>query len=155
MRRFESVLASDADRDAVTDRLRDAAGEGRLQSEELEERVDAALHARTYGELRRLVADLPRDGKEPWLRPRMRTTGVARSVLLAGGLATAALVALVLVALVVLLVLAVAAVAAAWCAAVVILWLVRSRSRRLARGPMWRHQARARHIRRPRTTGFL
>lgn len=149
------MLASDADRDAVTDRLRDAAGEGRLQSEELEERVDAALRARTYGELRRLVADLPRDGKEPWLRPRMRTTGVARSVLLAGGLATAALVAVVLVALVVLLVLAVAAVAAAWCAAVVILWLVRSRSRRLASGPMWRHQARARHIRRPRTTGFL
>ena len=149
------MLASDADRDAVTDRLRDAAGEGRLQSEELEERVDAALRARTYGELRRLVADLPRDGKEPWLRPRMRTTGVARSVPLAGGLATAALVAVVLVALVVLLVLAVAAVAAAWCAAVVILWLVRSRSRRLARGPMWRHQARARHIRRPRTTGFL
>lgn len=149
------MLASDADRDAVTDRLRDAAGEGRLQSEELEERVDAALRARTYGELRRLVADLPRDGKEPWLRPRMRTTGVARSVLLAGGLATAALVAVVLVALVVLLALAVAAVAAAWCAAVVILWLVRSRSRRLARGPMWRHQARARHIRRPRTTGFL
>jgi Flp pilus assembly protein TadB len=155
MRRFKSVLASDADRDAVTDRLRDAAGEGRLQSEELEERVDAALRARTYGELRRLVADLPRDGKEPWLRPRMRTTGVARSVLLAGGLATAALVAVVLVALFVLLVLAVAAVAAAWCAAVVILWLVRSRSRRLARGPMWRHQARARHVRRPRTTGFL
>jgi Flp pilus assembly protein TadB len=155
MRRFESVLASDADRDAVTDRLRDAAGEGRLQSEELEERVDAALRARTYGELRRLVADLPRDGKEPWLRPRMRTTGVARSVLLAGGLATAALVAVVLVALVVLLVLAVAAVAAAWCAAVVILWLVRSRSRRLAGAPMWRHHARARHIRRPRTTGFL
>jgi hypothetical protein len=155
MRRLESVLASDADRDAVTDRLRDAAGEGRLQPEELEERVDAALRARTYGELGRLVADLPRHGEEPWVHPSWRTTGLARSALVGGGLAAAVVLAVVLVALVVLLVLAVAALAAAWWAAVVIFWLLRSRSRRLARGPVWRHEARARHVRRPRTTGRL
>jgi Flp pilus assembly protein TadB len=155
MRRLESVLASDADRDAVIDRLRDAAGEGRLQPEELEERVDAALRARTYGELGRLVADLPPHGEEPWVRPSWRAAGLARSALVGGGLAAAVVLAVVLVALVVLLVLAVAALAAAWWAAVVIFWLLRSRSRRLARGPVWRHEARARHVRRPRTSGLL
>ena len=72
MRRFESLRASDADRDAVTDRLREAAGEGRLEPEELEERVHAALRARTYGELGRLVADLPSDRETAWPGPPSR-----------------------------------------------------------------------------------
>ena len=44
------LRASDADRDAVAERLRRAAVEGRLQPEELEERLHAALRARTYGD---------------------------------------------------------------------------------------------------------
>ncbi|MEU6444353.1 DUF1707 domain-containing protein [Streptomyces sp. NPDC047046] len=51
--------ASDADRDAVAERLREAAAEGRIDFEELDERLGAALSARTYGQLRPLLADLP------------------------------------------------------------------------------------------------
>jgi len=62
MARHASLRASDADREAVTERLRQAAGEGRLEPEELEERLDMALRARTYGELDRVLADLPAKG---------------------------------------------------------------------------------------------
>ncbi len=44
------------------DRLRRAATEGRLDPDELEQRVAAALKARTYAELDATVADLPRPG---------------------------------------------------------------------------------------------
>ena len=54
-----SLRASDADRDAIVDRLRGAASEGRLAAHELEDRVGAALRACTYGELDATVADLP------------------------------------------------------------------------------------------------
>jgi len=57
--RRSSIRASDADRDGVVDRLRDAAAEGRLAAHELEHRVTAALRARTYGELDATVRDLP------------------------------------------------------------------------------------------------
>jgi len=43
----------------VVEMLRVAAGDGRLSAEELDERVERALTARTYGELQELVADLP------------------------------------------------------------------------------------------------
>ena len=54
-----AVRASDADRERVADRLRDAAAEGRLLTEELEQRLEVALSARTYGQLDALLADLP------------------------------------------------------------------------------------------------
>jgi hypothetical protein len=50
---------SDADRERVAERLRDAAGEGRLTVEELDERVELAYAARTGGDLAPLTADLP------------------------------------------------------------------------------------------------
>lgn len=53
------LRASHADRDRVVDVLTGAAGDGRLTSEELDERVEAALSARTMGELAVLTADLP------------------------------------------------------------------------------------------------
>jgi hypothetical protein len=59
MPRHSSLRASDADREAVTERLRRAAAEGRLEPDELEDRLHTALRARTYGELDRVVADLP------------------------------------------------------------------------------------------------
>ena len=62
MARHSSLRASDADREAVTERLRQAAGEGRLEPDELEDRLHATLRARTYGELDRVVADLPAEG---------------------------------------------------------------------------------------------
>ena len=59
MARQASLRAADSDREAVTERLREAAAEGRLDPEELEERVHTALRARTYGELDDVLADLP------------------------------------------------------------------------------------------------
>lgn len=57
-----SLRASDEDREAVVDRLRKAATEGRIGSDELEQRVSEALKARTYDELEAIVADLPTAG---------------------------------------------------------------------------------------------
>jgi hypothetical protein len=53
------LRASHEDRDAVIEILRVAAGDGRLTAEELDERLEIAFNARTYGELARLTADLP------------------------------------------------------------------------------------------------
>jgi hypothetical protein len=53
------MRASDADRDRVIDVLRAALGEGRLTADEFEERVEAVLSARTFGELATFTADLP------------------------------------------------------------------------------------------------
>ncbi|MFD5462930.1 DUF1707 domain-containing protein [Kitasatospora sp. NPDC127059] len=54
-----ALRASHADRDRVVTALGVAAGDGRLTAEELDERVEAALSARTVGDLAELTADLP------------------------------------------------------------------------------------------------
>lgn len=77
MARRSSILASDADRERVAERLRQAATEGRILAHELEERVARALRARTYGELDVLVADLPRSPAPA--RPRSRALSLAGS----------------------------------------------------------------------------
>ena len=51
--------AADVDRDAIADRLRIAAREGRLEPWELDDRIGQAYRAKTYGDLAALVADLP------------------------------------------------------------------------------------------------
>jgi hypothetical protein len=56
------LRASHEDRDRVAEALRVAAGEGRLSLEELDERLETALTARTYAELTPLLADLPAEG---------------------------------------------------------------------------------------------
>jgi hypothetical protein len=53
------LRASDADREAAADVLRAQCAAGRLDVTELEERLMAALAARTLGELERLLADFP------------------------------------------------------------------------------------------------
>jgi hypothetical protein len=53
------LRASHEDRDRAVEILRVAAGDGRLTAAELDERVEAALTARTGGELAALTADLP------------------------------------------------------------------------------------------------
>lgn len=53
------LRASHEDRDHVVERLRDAAGDGRLTAQDLDERLEVALTARTHGELRALLRDLP------------------------------------------------------------------------------------------------
>ena len=55
----EDLRASHEDRDQVAELLRVAAGDGRLSAEELDERLERALTARTYAELAALTADLP------------------------------------------------------------------------------------------------
>ncbi len=55
----DQLRASHEDRDRVIEMLRVAAGDGRLTAEELDERVEVAFSARTYGELAALTSDLP------------------------------------------------------------------------------------------------
>ncbi len=110
MSRSASLRASDADREAVADRLHRAAVEGRLEPEELEERLHKALRARTYGELRRLVTDLPGT-------PARRSNGSL--ALTALKLSVRVVVALVVIAAVI----TVAVVMAAWWIAWLLLWM--------------------------------
>jgi hypothetical protein len=53
------LRASHEDRDKVAEVLRVAAGDGRLSPEELDERLERALTAKTYAELEVLTTDLP------------------------------------------------------------------------------------------------
>jgi Domain of unknown function (DUF1707) len=71
----DRMRIADSDRDRAAAQLRDYYAEGRLTTEELDERVSAALSAKTAGELRRLMADLPSSapaaggppyGSQPW-----------------------------------------------------------------------------------------
>src|SRR5580704_15459146 len=55
----DRIRTSDTDRDRATARLRDHYAEGRLTHAELDERMTAALTARTFGDLRKIMADLP------------------------------------------------------------------------------------------------
>lgn len=53
------LRASDADRNTVAEALHQAAGEGRLTLDELQERLDATYAAKTYADLEPVLADLP------------------------------------------------------------------------------------------------
>jgi hypothetical protein len=55
------MRVSDRDRHQTAEVLRRAAGEGRLDLEELEERLEVAFGAKTYGDLEPLLRDLPVD----------------------------------------------------------------------------------------------
>ena len=50
---------SDDDRHKVAEVLREAAGEGRIDFEELDQRLDATYAARTYADLVPITLDLP------------------------------------------------------------------------------------------------
>ena len=55
----DRLRASDADREQVAERLRDAMAEGRLDMTEFQERLEAVYQAKTYGELAPITRDLP------------------------------------------------------------------------------------------------
>jgi DUF1707 SHOCT-like domain/Cell wall-active antibiotics response LiaF, C-terminal len=57
------LRVSDADRDQAAEVLREAAGQGRLTLEELDERLDMAYAAKTYADLEVVTRDLPRVGQ--------------------------------------------------------------------------------------------
>jgi hypothetical protein len=54
---------SDADRDRAAALLREHFAAGRLDAAELDERLAAVLNAKTFGDLRRILADLPEAGR--------------------------------------------------------------------------------------------
>jgi len=55
----EQLRISDEDRHRVAEVLREAAGEGRLDLEELDQRLEAAYAAKVYADLVPILADLP------------------------------------------------------------------------------------------------
>jgi hypothetical protein len=55
----DSIRVSDADRDRVAAQLRDHFAAGRITPGELDERLSAALNAKTFGDLRQTMVDLP------------------------------------------------------------------------------------------------
>ena len=57
--RDPALRASDAERESAVGALREHGAAGRLDVEELEQRVGAAYAARTHGELGQLLRDLP------------------------------------------------------------------------------------------------
>jgi hypothetical protein len=131
MPRRSVIRASDDERESVAERLRTAAAEGRLLASELEHRLALALRAKTLGELDRLVADLPLDGRRrrgrPARRPVTRVTPV-RVI----GYAAAAIVVLSVLAVVAVFVLSLVFLWGVW--AFLALWLFGHR-RGLSRGP--------------------
>ena len=80
------VRASDADRERLATELRDHAVAGRLDTDELEERLTGAYAARTTSELAALRRDLPATPEEVALAHRQRRAQlVRRSVQETGG----------------------------------------------------------------------
>ena len=80
------MRAADVDRDRAVSFLTTAFTEGRLTKDEYDERVDRALHARTYADLDVIVTDLPgarNVGTPPVVRPR-GTNGLAVASLACG-----------------------------------------------------------------------
>jgi hypothetical protein len=71
----DRIRVSDADREQVTARLRDHYAEGRLTESELDERVSAALNAKTFGDLRPLMVDLPGPAPVPPQPPQPQWGG--------------------------------------------------------------------------------
>jgi hypothetical protein len=69
-----NLRASDADRERVANVLREAAGDGRLTMEELDERLDAVYAAKTYAELEPITHDLPGAGASYVPAPSPATT---------------------------------------------------------------------------------
>jgi hypothetical protein len=70
-----NIRAADADRERIAERLRQCHAEGRLDMDEFQQRLERCYEAKTLGELRDLVSDLPRqdehDGQRSlgWFRP--------------------------------------------------------------------------------------
>src|SRR5690242_15689534 len=62
------LRAGDDDRERVVGALHRHAQAGRLDPVELDERVEAALTAKTFGELEQLIRDLPDETRTPQAR---------------------------------------------------------------------------------------
>ena len=78
-----NLRVSDAERNEVADKLSRHFSDGRLDQTEFKERLDAAMSARTQGELAGLFDDLPSLASEPPPSPTRRRRMVPFLVLLA------------------------------------------------------------------------
>ena len=74
------IRASDADRDRVTALLREHHAAGRLTTDEVRERLDRALEAKTLGDLDALMTDLPHLDLSPQARRGAGADGPARAL---------------------------------------------------------------------------
>jgi hypothetical protein len=72
---------SDSDRHQVAEILRQAAGEGRLDMEELDQRLEQTYAARTYADLVPITLDLP---THPHPRPAVRPAAASAPQVVAG-----------------------------------------------------------------------
>ena len=79
------MRVSDAERQAIVDRLRVAMDEGRLDLTEYDGRLGAAYSAVTYGDLDPLVADLPAAALAPSPGLAVRTGATAPAPVLSPG----------------------------------------------------------------------
>ena len=91
------LRSSRADREQVVDVLKAAFTQGRLDQDELDERVSRALASRTYADLAVLTADIPIETGEALLPEKARVSAGKKAVAAMTG-ATAALVAICAVA---------------------------------------------------------
>jgi uncharacterized protein DUF1707 len=89
MIRDPNLRASDADREATADRLRQHHTDGRIDAEEFQERLDKCYAAKTVGELAELTRDLPTD-------PARRGSGARTSFTLLGSLRMLPIVPIIL-----------------------------------------------------------
>jgi Domain of unknown function (DUF1707)/Cell wall-active antibiotics response 4TMS YvqF len=86
-----ALRASDVDRERAADRLRDAAGEGRLTVDELDERLTRCYVAKTVADLAELTADVVASGDDaapgtaptpgPVVKPGPGGTGTVVSIM--------------------------------------------------------------------------
>jgi Domain of unknown function (DUF1707) len=103
----QNMRVSDAERQAVTDRLAEHFGDGRLDQAEFDERVGQAMSAKTRADLAGLLDDLPETGAPAGRGTGRPRRGPVRSFL----------------GLVLLVIIAVAAAHAALHLAAVLLWV--------------------------------
>jgi hypothetical protein len=89
MMRDPNLRASDADREATADRLREHHTDGRIDPEEFQERLDRCFAAKTLGELADLTRDLPGE-------PARHRAGGRTSLGLLGGLRMIPIVPIIL-----------------------------------------------------------
>ncbi len=74
----EQLRISDADRHRAAEVLREAAGEGRIDLDELDQRLEAAYAAKVYADLVPILADLP-DSQLPAVRASAQPARAAGS----------------------------------------------------------------------------
>ena len=72
----QNMRVSDAERQAVADRLAEHFASGRLDQEEFDERVSRAMRAKTRADLTGLFDDLPESGQPGMSQPGMSQPGM-------------------------------------------------------------------------------